>query len=226
MGPSLRRHIALIFLVSVPAPGASAQTGDAAKPQAPREINTPLRDELLRRFKEDQDARTEFIAWVKRAKPADLAGAKQTPSPEAKKVVEIDRENTRRMKEIIARYDGWPGKSLVGEKAAHAAWLLVQHADADRAFQKQCLHLMEQAAVKGEVSKVDVAYLTDRVLVAENQKQRYGTQAHQVKGRYEPYPVEDETHVDQRRAEIGLAPLAEYMKQLRQVYQSEPSKVK
>jgi hypothetical protein len=33
---------------------------------------------------------------------------------------------------------------------------------------------------------------------------------------YAPYPIEDEAHVDERRREVGLGPLAEYMVQLNQ----------
>ena len=86
----------------------------------------------------------------------------------------LDKEHTARLKAVVAAH-GWPGKSLVGEKAAHAAWLLVQHADADPAFQRRCLHLMERLP-PGEVSVKDLAYLTDRVLLAEGKPQRFGTQ--------------------------------------------------
>jgi hypothetical protein len=59
-------------------------------------------------------------------------------------------KNTARLKEVVAKH-GWPGKSLVGEDGAFAAWLLVQHADADAAFQKQRLELMKPLLEKGEV---------------------------------------------------------------------------
>jgi hypothetical protein len=52
---------------------------------------------------------------------------------------------------------GWPGKSLVGADGAQAAWLLVQHADLDREFQRQCLPLLKEAAEKGEASKQNLA---------------------------------------------------------------------
>ena len=71
---------------------------------------------------------------------------------------------------------GWLGKTLVGEDGAHHAWLLVQHADFDKDFQSSCLKLMS-AQPKGEVSGVDIAYLTDRILVANGKPQKYGTQA-------------------------------------------------
>ena len=37
-------------------------------------------------------------------------------------------------------------------------------------------------------------------------------------GKMDPRPIEDEANVEQRRAEVGLVPLAEYRKQLEQIY--------
>jgi hypothetical protein len=128
----------------------------------------------------------------------------------------VDRENTEELRAIIKQY-GWPGRSLVGQRGANTAWLIVQHADHDRAFQKHCLKLME-AAPAGEVAPEDIAFLTDRVLLAEGKKQRYGTQFKKVGGQFVPQPLEDETNVDARRKKLGLPPLADYARQLGDVY--------
>jgi hypothetical protein len=119
----------------------------------------------------------------------------------------------------IVKEHGWLGRSLVGEDGARAAWLLVQHADQDREFQKQCLELLAKAVKAKEASAVDHAYLTDRVRVAEKKKQIYGTQFQVKDGKMEPYPIEDETNVDKRRKAIGLPTLAEYRKTLEEAYQ-------
>lgn len=130
------------------------------------------------------------------------------PELSGKGMGDIDAVNTARMKEIVAEY-GWPTKSLVGEDGARSAWLLVQHADGDPAFQLQCLELME-ATPPGEVSPVDVAYLTDRVLVNEDKKQLYGTQFWMVGGKMVPRPIEDEAGLAARRAELGMISMEEY----------------
>jgi hypothetical protein len=100
---------------------------------------------------------------------------------------------------------------MAGMDGAHAAWLLVQHADADLAFQKRNLELMK-AAPKSEVEAMDIAYLTDRVLVAEKKKQVYGTQLVRQGDKYLPKPIQDADNVDKRRADVGLPPLADYLK--------------
>lgn len=71
-----------------------------------------------------------------------------------------------------------------------------------------------------QVSQKNVAYLTDRVLLAEGKKQIYGTQFSLVDGAWQVRPLEDEANVDKRRAEIGLSTMAEYVKVLKAEYGS------
>lgn len=126
----------------------------------------------------------------------------------------VDARNTARMREIVDTY-GWPMKSMVGAGGAHSAWLLVQHADRDVAFQRRCLTLMRALLEIDEVHRQDVAYLTDRVLCNEGKPQIYGTQFHLVSGNSQPRPIEDAENVDKRRLEIGLPTLEEYREILR-----------
>jgi hypothetical protein len=157
-----------------------------------------LRLELLALFTEDQDARN---AWINHPgkDPALLAAMEA-----------VDRKTTNRMKEVVAKYS-WPGASIVGEDGAHAAWLLIQHADKDLPFQKLCLANMEPLVKSGDVSEIDYAYLLDRIAVAEQRPQRYGTQFNDKR---EPQPLEDPAHVDDRRKAIGLGTMAEYKEQM------------
>jgi tetratricopeptide (TPR) repeat protein len=165
-----------------------------------------LRDEILKMVEVDQAARMELA----RGNFKDEAAKERLRA--------IDTQNTARMKDIIAR-KGWPTRTLVGQRASHAAWLLVQHADLDLEFQKQCLPLLEKAVAQGEATPANLAYLTDRVLVAEKKPQRYGTQFHEVDGKQVPQPIEDEANVDARRAAVGLGTLAEYAAQFERMRQ-------
>src|SRR5262249_27591425 len=113
---------------------------------------------------------------------------------------------------------GWPTVTMVGKDGAHAAWLLVQHADRDRKFQRLCLDLMKNLLPAGEADRKDYAYLTDRVLLAEGKKQLYGTQFHQVNGRWDPGPFSAPLTVNDRRKEMGLGTLEEYRKQMESAY--------
>jgi hypothetical protein len=161
--------------------------------------NPELRAELLARFDRDQSAR--------RASYDDGRFANEDANVA---LTEVDRENTARMKTIIAEH-GWPGWKLVGVDGAHAAWILVQHADHDVPFQKDCLARLECAVKAGDADPADWAYLVDRVAVAEKRKQVYGTQFDEQR---QPRPIEDEAHVDERRRSVVLGPMADYVRHM------------
>ena len=123
------------------------------------------------------------------------------------------------MKSIIKEY-GWPGAALVGWDGTDAAFFLVQHAD--HLTQKELLTLMQSEYRAGNLSGPNYALFTDRVLVDDGKPQVYGSRARPFDqweaGEPVLYPIEDEANVDNRRAEVGLSPLAEYRKFLKQMY--------
>ena len=123
----------------------------------------------------------------------------------------VDAENTTWLSALVAR-NGWPGRSLVGVDGADAALVLVQHADADTAFQARALQLLARAYRKGEVTGQQLALLTDRVATARGNPQVYGTQLEVVAGRAVLKPLIDSAGVDGRRAAVGLPPLREYLR--------------
>jgi hypothetical protein len=166
-------------------------------------MNEELRAELLRRAAADQEARH-----------ARDAGA----------MAAADGENLSWLRQVITDV-GWPGSSLVGEDGAHAAWLLAQHAGRDPAFQRRCLDLLTAAVQRGEATVVQQAYLTDRVLLHEGKPQEYGTQAIARHGRFEAQKLRDPDHVDQRRASVGLSPLAGYLARMAEHHPPEPMRV-
>ena len=130
-------------------------------------------------------------------------------------ILAVDSRHLGRLKQIVDQH-GWPGKSLVGEDGANAAWLLVQHATQDPDFMKRCRGLMERAVKRGEASASDHAYLVDRVRLRDGKPQLYGTQFVQdSEGRLILQPLKDPEEVDERRRKVGLMPLAEYEAQLR-----------
>lgn len=131
----------------------------------------------------------------------------------------IDVANTRRMQEIVQQI-GWPTRSKVGAYASDMAWLLVQHADHDRDFQKKCLILMKELP-EDEVKVANIAYLEDRVRVGEGRPQVYGTQFFtDEQGNFGPRPIEDPANIDLRRKKVGLGTLAAYTRLIEEAYQT------
>lgn len=112
--------------------------------------------------------------------------------------------NARKLEEIVSEY-GWPGRTLVGEDGAAAAWLIVQHAIGLPSFQRRCLDLLQRSADDNEVPSWQPAYLLDRIRVFEGRPQVYGTQFDlDERGEMSPSPVEDEAGLNARRAAVGL----------------------
>ncbi|WP_313949588.1 DUF6624 domain-containing protein, partial [Frankia sp. AvcI1] len=111
-----------------------------------------LRAELARRVDADQAMRR---AWTARR-------SGRISEQERAECGAVDEDNTAWLRRVVAEH-GWPGRSLVGEKGAHDAWLLAQHADHDHAFQADCLTLLVAAVDAGEASSADLRCLTDRV---------------------------------------------------------------
>jgi hypothetical protein len=188
-----------------------------------------LRAELLKRTAADQEAREEWVKWMKEHGSGGMvttANLSEKEKAEFEKLTGrmkgVDEENTKWLKGLIEKH-GWPTNTLAGKDGASAAWLLVQHADADPKFQRHCLDLMAKVPKEG-ISQTNLAYLTDRVLLAEGKRQLYGTQFHFEGGKWQARPLEDEANVDKRRAEAGLPPLAEYAKLIEEQYGKNPQK--
>jgi hypothetical protein len=155
-----------------------------------------LRAELLGMLKLDQEVRTLDAAqedWDR-----------------------VEQANTERMRRILDTR-GWPGYTMVGRDGAQAAWALIQHADRDLDLQRRGLELMRRAVENNDADPSDLAFLVDRVRVAEQRPQVYGTQWEtRPDGTWRPRTrIEDEANVDERRAEAGLKPLKEYLEELR-----------
>jgi len=109
------------------------------------------------------------------------------------------------------------GSDRRGALLTGAAWTVIQHSDLET--QKRYLDLMTRAADAGELDWALVATTVDRIRVNEGKPQIYGTQFKEANGEMVPEPIEDEQHVDERRAKAGLGPLAEYKEMMKQMYQ-------
>lgn len=116
----------------------------------------------------------------------------------------LDEKNTTRLSQIVERF-GWPTISMVGAKASHAAWLVVQHSP-DINFMRQSLDAMKQVSADG-IDTVNVAYLEDRVRMMDGRPQLYGTQFTVVNDELKMYSVDNLEELESRRAQMGLESL-------------------
>ena len=201
------RHTAAMLAVLVTACDAVAPP--VAEPPSvtdsvPALTHSLLSEQLVRMGLLDQTVRVGFTVNT----AADTGFLRAT--------LGIDSLLTQRLRNIIDEH-GWPLRSMVGDSAASAAFLITQHSPSDT-FQREMLPLLEAAAAAGEATPSDVALLTDRVLTRDGKPQVYGTQFRIADGVLVPYPIEDVESLDERRARAGLMPMAEYVDMLRQTY--------
>ena len=84
---------------------------------------------------------------------------------------------------------------------------------------------MREAVKKGNAMASSLALLEDRVAIGEGRMQIYGSQiGTKPDNSHYVLPLEDPDHVDQRRAGVGLGPLAEYVKNWNIVWNVEQYK--
>jgi len=98
-------------------------------------------------------------------------------------------------------------------EVSQATWLLAQHADHDLQFQLRCLELMKTLP-SGDVSLQNIAYLEDRVRVAQGRPQLYGTQFIREGDNLIPQPIQDEVDLDRRRQAMGLESFESNMRRI------------
>ncbi len=125
----------------------------------------------------------------------------------------ITDKNTEKLKKIVKEH-GWPTVSLVGKKASYNAWLIAQHSNNDRAFQRKARGILIKInkSNPGEINKTHIAYLTDRLLIARGKPQKFGTQfKFNKKGELKVRPIENRRSVDVWRRKYNLPPLKDYL---------------
>jgi hypothetical protein len=133
----------------------------------------------------------------------------------------VHRRNGDRLGQMVDAH-GWPGASMVGEDGADAAWLVLHHAIGDPVLQRRCLPLLEQAAAQGEIPAWHPATLLDGIRFYEGRPQVYGSMFDwDESGRLVPWTIEDAEDVDERRASVGLPPLADQVESARAAAQRE-----
>lgn len=121
----------------------------------------------------------------------------------------INEQNLERIIEIIDN-QGWPKKSVVKGSAASTVFLIIQHSDIE--IQKKYLPLMEEAANNGEANWSSLALLIDRVNLREGKEQIYGSQIYRnEEGSFYVKDLQEPEYVNQRRKEVGLGPIEEYV---------------
>lgn len=126
-------------------------------------------------------------------------------------VAEEDSLNELEVIEILEE-KGWVGRSVVGGKANMTVWLVIQHAPLET--QEKYLPMLRESVKQGESQGSHLALLEDRIQMRNGKPQIYGSQItrDETSDKQIVYPVLEPEYVNQRRAEVGLGPIEEYVK--------------
>jgi hypothetical protein len=178
----------------------------------------PLKRELLKIWNDDQEIRNKSAdAWEKYGGDSPVVDSlneimQYTDSINLVKVIKILDER------------GWVGKDKIGKLANNTFFVVIQHSDLK--IQQKYLPMMRKAVKEGKSEANWLALLEDRVALGEGKKQIYGSQIFWDKETNKSYvaPLEDPDNVDKRREEVGLDPLAHYLKQWNIVWNVEEYK--
>lgn len=122
-----------------------------------------------------------------------------------------DSLNLLKIDRIVSEY-GWLGPNIIGYQGNTTIFLVIQHSN--HSAQVRYLPILRNAVSEGNASASDLAYLEDRVLVAQGKKQIYGTQVKRdtISGSYIVHPIENPEKINFRRKQVGLGSIENYLK--------------
>lgn len=164
-----------------------------------------------------EEWRAKLIAAAKRdrAVRADLVKRGELFAGYHPEMEAVHLENAKLLEQAIAAI-GWPGRAKVGDDGAGAAFMIAQHAISRPDLQRRALALVLEAIPKHQANPLDAAYLSDRIATYEGRGQLFGTQFDwDEHGELSPLPVADPDNLDERRASIGLPPIAVSIAEMR-----------
>lgn len=107
---------------------------------------------------------------------------------------------------------GWPKKNVIGEQGNWTICNVIQHSDNE--IRLKYLPMMRQAVKDGQLAPRFLVRTEDRIATEQGNLQIYGGQMkyYPETKSFNVWPVFDPVNIDKRRAEIGLGPIAEFLK--------------
>lgn len=123
----------------------------------------------------------------------------------------INANNKTYVDSILKNY-GWLGEDKISRIGQNALFLVVQHSSFD--YQLSIKKITKRAYRKGNILSANYALMRDRILVLQNKKQIYGSQAKKYDDKYYIMPCKNKKRLNKRRKKVGLDPIEDYIKSL------------
>jgi Ca-activated chloride channel homolog len=134
-----------------------------------------------------------------------------------RRAAEVRGKNEENLCQILREY-GWPTRSLVRDDGMAATLFLLENS-VSLQLQIDLFPVVVASVKRGDLGKADFADFFDRIRVRSGLRQLFGTQARIRNGVLVLDPIEGENHVDDRRRQYDLPPLADYLRFLESTYQ-------
>ena len=128
---------------------------------------------------------------------------------DAAKMIQIDRELEAPLAAIFDRY-GVPTYRMVGVEAASQFVTMIQHQPAE--FRRKALPKLKANVDAGQADAASYALVYDRAQRDEGRNQLYGAnlECSDASPELHESPIDDEAHVNERRAGLGLMRMEHY----------------
>ena len=135
------------------------------------------------------------------------------------KLISINNGNLSTVKKIISEI-GLPTIPNTSHEAYKSMILIALHSG-DVIFLKEILKRLQNEDSTA-IDRRDIAYITDKMRVIQNQLQLYGTQYRiEANGNMYYIEIEDPEKLEQRRRELGMESFEEYKKTVEQSLRSK-----
>ena len=190
--------------LSTPSPPNPATPDPQAQPTPPPNLNKKLQADLIKMAQKQQELLQQVVA------------EDQTKKSDQEKLHELYENNAVKLCELL-KTNGWPTTATVDREGVRATYYILKNSGTYE-MQRDLLSVILAAIKKDPVQKPEFAGLYDRLRVSAGMKQVFGTQAVSMGGFLVLYPIEDEKHVDDRRAEFGLSTMETNIRNLERNY--------
>ena len=189
-----------------PSPPAKPEASPPAKsePTPPKTLDKKLQAELVKMAEKQHDLLQQVVS------------EDQTKKSDREKLHKVYETDTVKLCQIL-KTNGWPTTATVDRVGVAATFYILKNG-APFELQRDLLPVILAAVKKDPAQKPEFAGLFDRLRVSAGMKQIFGTQAVSMGGFLILYPIEDEKHVDDRRAEFGLSTMDVNITNLERTY--------
>ncbi|MGB3063125.1 DUF6624 domain-containing protein [Sphingobacterium thalpophilum] len=163
---------------------------------------------LLKMLKEDQDVRMQLSETLSKIG----ANSKQYRQ-NSKSLKRVNEKHIKKLAGILKKY-GWLSTMDIGSEANIALSTLIAHAAPQT--REKYLPIIEKAFLEKKIQPQSYIIIKDKHSLWKTGYQIYGSQIGvDDKGGHFVLPIRDKENVNTRRAQVGLRPLEDYLKEFK-----------